>query len=503
MSLLLLALLPGTAFSQSEARADRAGVSAQLAPSDGHLIVEAHGMVPKAPLFFSATSENVMRLGTDEITGEIKVAIRVVQGRPEVITLGLNGGGDVIEVKGDGLRDWAVRQESGKRFLDLRPTLKDGQPGPQKLNVTVKVKIAKPKVPGAVALPTLSPGDAVGFASQIKLSPGEAVDVRVTRADGLVPLGPDPRPRGEQQFYGTGESNLEVMLIQRGAAIADADLVGAQLTGKLDTAAGCMNFKLHGEARVRVAGARLPLLSGRAALSETASGDGWHVELKDGQTELVFDRTGTFPLDIAFAAALRDGEWKSLDFRMPAGAVVPMTIDGLPKDVTFDPKAAVVPDEGSRRGFLASDGNASVGWRQTRDSGVGTLSFTSHEISDVRVGAGLLRQASQIDFRILQGKLPGVRMKLDGPGEILGVEGANVLSWKVVTSGNQRVLDVRLSRPFEKSGTLIVRSQATLGNFPVRAEPLRLTPEGGVRHSGFVRAANDGAVRLEVSDGFA
>ncbi|MEI8309951.1 MAG: hypothetical protein WCH98_04265 [Verrucomicrobiota bacterium] len=185
---------------------------------------------------------------------------------------------------------------------------------------------------------------------------------------------------------------------------------------------------------------------------------------------------------------------------MPAGAVVPMMIEGLPKDVTFDPKAAVVPDEATRKGFLASDGNASVGWRQTRDSGVGTLSFTSHEISDVRVGAGLLRQASQIDFRILQGKLPGVRMKLDGPGEILGVEGPNVLSWKVTASGNQRVLDVRLSRPFEKSGTLIVRSQATLGNFPVKAEPLRITPEGGVRHSGFVRVANDGAVRLEVSD---
>ena len=106
-----------------------------------------------------------------------------------MITLGLNGGGDVIEVKGDDLRDWAVRQDGGKRFLDLRPTLKDGQPGPQRLNVTVKVKIEKPT--GTVTLPTLSPGDAVGFASQIKLLPGDAVDVRVTRADGLVPLGPD------------------------------------------------------------------------------------------------------------------------------------------------------------------------------------------------------------------------------------------------------------------------------------------------------------------------
>ncbi len=62
------------------------------------------------------------------------------------------------------------------------------------------------------------------------------------------------------------------------------------------------------------------------------------------------------------------------------------------------------------------------------------------------------------------------------------------------------MLDVRLSRPIEGEGTLVVRSQAALGSFPVRAEPLRLTPEGAVRHSGYVRVANDGAVRLEVAD---
>ena len=43
-------------------------------------------------------------------------------------------------------------------------------------------------------------------------------------------------------------------------------------------------------------------------------------------------------------------------------------------------------------------------------------------------------------------------------------------------------------------------SQAELGGFPVRAEPMRLAPEGVVRHSGFVRVANSGAARLEVAD---
>src|SRR5688500_2161157 len=134
----LIALLPGAALSQTEARADRASVSTQLTPGEGHLVVEARGVLPKSPLFFSATADTVFRLGGEEIAGITQLAIRVVQGRPDVITLGLNGDGEVTEVAGEGLRDWSVRQADGKRFLDLRPTLTEGKPGPAQLNLTVK-----------------------------------------------------------------------------------------------------------------------------------------------------------------------------------------------------------------------------------------------------------------------------------------------------------------------------------------------------------------------------
>jgi len=502
LSILFLAGLavPAAVLAQNSAQADQAHVFTQLTPGGGRLVVEARGVMPKSPLFFTATADNAIQFHAHEITGEIKVAVRIVQGSPEVITLGLGGAGEVTEVTGQGLRDWSVRQAEGKRFLDLRPMVQEGQPAPAQLNVTVKTRIEKPAIPGSISLPVLTPGQAVAFASQIKLLPSEAVDLRITRADGLAPVGSDSQPRDKQQFYSSGENVLEVTLLPSGAALSDAELVHAQLTGQLDEAAGCVCFQLRGEARVREAGARLPLLSGQAALSQAAAGDGWHAELKDGKTELVFDRPGAFPIDLALAAALRDGEWKTVDFRMPAGAVVPIVLEGLPRDITFNPQAAVVPDPESHHGFVAADGNAAIGWRQNRDAGVGALSYTSTEENDVRVGAGLLRQATKIDFRILQGKLSGVRIKLDGPGEILGVEGANVLGWKVLPDGKQRALQVQLSRPFEKTGSLLIRSQSPLGNFPARVEPLRFTPDGGIRHSGYVRVANDGAVRLEVAD---
>ncbi|HUR56490.1 MAG TPA: hypothetical protein VM029_02190, partial [Opitutaceae bacterium] len=183
---------------------------------------------------------------------------------------------------------------------------------------------------------------------------------------------------------------------------------------------------------------------------------------------------------------------------------MPLRLEGLVENVEFDATLAVVPSATPQgwQGFLPANGTASVAWRLSRKATEGALFFTSSEQNEVRIGAGLLRQDSQVTLRILQGKMTGVRFRLEGPGEILGVVGTNVLGWNVLPGATteDRVLEVRLSRPFEGEGSLAVRSQAALERFPVRAQPLRLTPEGAVRHSGFVRVANVGAVRLEVAE---
>ena len=61
------------------------------------------------------------------------------------------------------------------------------------------------------------------------------------------------------------------------------------------------------------------------------------------------------------------------------------------------------------RGFLPADGTAALAWRRLREAGESALAFTSSEQTEVRIGAGLRRQTSQIAFRVLQGRLGGVR----------------------------------------------------------------------------------------------
>ncbi len=512
----LAALLTLAPFAPA-ATPDNAAVAASLTPDGGRITVTASGTPAPVPVFFSATADTTWRISTDEIAGETHLSLHVVQGQPDSLSLGLVGDGEVTAVTGAGLRDWSVRRDAaGRQFLDLR-SLRPATPAAasaplpptrRDLNLTVLTRLAKPAVPGKVTPLLLAPGDAVGFASKVTLQSDAAVEARVTQATGMLPLGDGSAPGAVLQFYATGEGRLEVTLARRGATAADVELTGAQLTGRVQEPAGSVSFVLRGTLNVKKAGARLRLLSGQAALSETAAGDGWHVELITASDsspayELVAERTGALPVSLTFAAmANENGDWHLLNFRMPAGAVVPIRLEGLNDGVEFDQSSPVVPVAVAQawQGFLPGDGTALLAWRHTRKAAEGTLFFTSSEQTDVRIGAGLLRQASLVSFRVLQGKLAEVRLALDGPGEILAVEGATVAGWQVLPGEKNRVLAVRLSRPFEGEGQLVVRSQATLGNFPVTATPLRLTPEGAVRHSGFVRVANTGAVRLEVTN---
>lgn len=490
----------GTGWAAEEAR-----VSTVLAPEAGRLVIEAHGVPPPAPVFFSARAEQVLRVSPTEVLGEARVKLRIVQGKPEALVLGLSGDGEVTGVSGKGLRDWAVRQTAGQRRLELRP-----MGAPPELEVVVQTRVRQEA--GKTSVPLVTAGEAVGFASEIELRPEAGVEMRVVGVSGLMSAGEGWR------FFSGGDGRLEIAVASRGALPAGAELVGAQLSGRVNEAARSVAFRLRANLRAQKAGARVRVLSGAAALSEAAASEAWHVELRreegGARYELVADREGVWPVELAFAAAVRErGDWRGVEFTMPAGAVVPLLLEGLGGGVSFKEDAAVVPGkvEAGWRGFLPADGTVALAWRQTREAGEAArstgsgraLAFTSAEQTEVRIGAGLMRQTARVELRILQGKLGVVRLRAEGAGEIMGVEGDNVVGWKVLAgegAAAARVIEVRLSRPIEAQGALVVQSQAELGTWPVRVEPLRVTPEGGVRHAGHVRVVSSGAVRLEVAE---
>lgn len=455
----------------------------------------------EVPLFFSAAARVKARVDLDEVKGEQEIAFRIHQGRPETLTLSLTGRGEVTEVRGTGLKDWSLRTaEDGARFLELRPAW-SGTEVPASLDVVVATRM---KVEGGEAELLLpGPGPATGFSLDVELGVDRKAGLKILRAEGLVPV----EGGGSRRFTGHGAAALGLGIFPATADARGLEMLDAALEGRVAGDGSGVSFRFTGKARAEGPGAALEWLGGGAAITGGVSGDGWHVALRrkgDGWVhDLVAERAGEIPVEIAFeVAGKQQGDWRVLDFALPAGVVVPVGLEGLGDDVEFDPSRPVVPQaEGGRwRGYLPASGQVSLAWHEADRVAAGSLFFSSTEIRDVRVGSGLLRQRTQLDLRVLQGRLGALALQLEGPGEVLSVAGDSVLGWSVREDAGKRVLDVRLNRPIEGAAGLVLESQAALGAFPVKSEALRMTPVGSLRHSGWLRVANEGAVRVEVAD---
>ncbi len=471
---------------------------ANLMLGRGMALVPVEKIQTPAPLFFSAEATVNSTLGLESADTTMDLTLHVLQGKAETLSLSLHGSGEIVSVTGEGLKDWAVRTEpDGKRFLDLHPIL---GPTDWKWQVTAKADLRKTRAKVELLLP--GAGKATGFTLVTTLNAADDVDLRVLQADGLLPV----EGGNNRKFQGTGLPLLIAAVARGGVAPRELELTNATLNGTATANGESVAFLLTGEARSTKAGAVCELLRGSAALSGEASGDGWHVRLRqvgEGYVhELVADRAGSFPVKISFQAAVKQkGDARLIDFTLPPGVVVPLKIDGLGAKVEFDRSLAVMPqrDGEAWRGFLPANGKVNFAWKTSREEAEGALFFSSTEVSEVRVGSGLLRQSSLLRFRILQGKLGAIVVKLDGPGEILSVQGQQVLAWAVTGDGASRKLEVTLNQPIEGEGDLRIEGQSALGSFPVKAVPMRFTPDGALRHSGWVRIANQGSVRLEVT----
>ncbi|MCF7733041.1 MAG: hypothetical protein K9N23_15235 [Akkermansiaceae bacterium] len=462
-----------------------------------------------APLFFSASADVRAHVSLTEATTEQDLAFRIHQGKPELLSVALGGAGEVLEVTGEGLKDWSVRMTAdGSRFLDLRPLLPEARDAKMPEQIQVLVKTKQPlKDGGTASLLLPRQGAATSMTVDLTIEKNPTLDLRVVKAEGMVPV----EGRGSMSFVGRGAGAVDVQALPGGLDSLGVELTDTRLTGRLADDANSVIFTLTTLAKAAEAGMKTELCGG-AALASGVAGDGWHLALRKTAQGQVYDLIAETPGDLTVKVELvvpvqRDGDWRTLSFQLAGGVVVPVRLAGLPKGAEFNRKLSVVPeripdqpDQPDWLGFLPAGGLATLAWRTTATVADGELFFSSTETTDVRVGSGLLRQLTVIDLRVLQGKLAGVTFDLTGPGEVLAVTGEGVLGWAVNDAENARQLEVKLNQPITGTGRLVIESQAALAAFPVRAEPLRLTPVGSLRHSGWLRVANDGAVRIEVVD---
>jgi hypothetical protein len=299
-----------------------------------------------------------------------------------------------------------------------------------------------------------------------------------------------------------------------GAAVCAAAAQPADLSAPPVT---LQDFKLVGDlggdgaaftltATAHVANARggwLDLLSGPVALTAFDPHPREHIRAGQNQFSLTFDHAGEFPIRVKFSAAVSQSEgWNTVDFRVAPSVLQPIVLHGLPADTQFQFAGAARPDrkEGDFLSYLPADGAVKFSWKEARPETEGKLFFSVGMLSQISVSPGLMRQIALLDFKVMQGELNRVSLRLRGEGEVTRVQGDQVLAWSVepLTNSSDRRLIIQLNQPQKDQFAFQVQAQTPLGAFPQTADILQLRPENATRFAGYLRLVNEGAVRLEV-----
>ena len=510
--ILLLAAIPvfGEEKATTPTSPNQASVSTTIGEDgSGRIIIDAKGEIPKPPVFYSSEVTNVATIRPGQIDSEVDVKLRILQGEPDVISYWTHGIADVVAVEGKGVASWAVRWgDKGRRYVDVKlkreALTKDGKPVVEhafKIRFTAELE----NLPASPQLVNIGPGneDSASFTQILTLNYESGVEGRLQTSTGFVPI--DTGTDYPIRFQTATGGVFVVQLNRSGSDPAPVEIGGFQLGGKLSEDEKSAAFRMSGVARVSEAGAAIPILRSHSiALSSMPSNPNYRLRLETkGKLgpyyELVFERAGEWPVQIDFVASvIPEKGWNKILFTVASGAVAPVALERFSEEIEFRSDSTVQPvlRDGAWSGFIPGSGDCHFYWKETRKMGEGKLFFSTTALIDTTVGAGLLRQVQLIDYQILQGELDELLLDLDGPGEVLSVEGKAIAGWAIEGDEN-RFLRVRLSQSLEAAGQLKVMTQLPLDAFPIRAASMRITPRGAVRHSGFMRVSNEGSVRLE------
>ena len=275
------------------------------------------------------------------------------------------------------------------------------------------------------------------------------------------------------------------------------------LTG--EATEGGMTFTLSGNVEIQGRkGGRLKVVSGKVAIQQVEEKARYTVEREGDAYVLVFKTKGTYPINFQFQAKVAEaGGWMSTGFDLLSAPLRKVRVEKLPPDVQIDVPGASVPtkDGDAYESYLPPGEKFSLRWKGATPEKASKLFYSAEGICEASATAGLLRQTHLLNLSVMQGELKTLKFGLGGTGEVVRVEGKDILSWKitpVLLPGDNRGLEVQLNQAQAKEYSLLVHTQTPLGVFPLEFEPMRLVPDDAVRYGGHLRISNEGAVRLEV-----
>ena len=448
-------------------------------------------------LIYSANIKSEVIVKAKEFTQSNEVKLKVVQGKMKETVFALGGRSDIYSVVAGDLAHWSIRKDAkGNRQLVLIPTEKKWTQ--KDWNVRIFSRQKYTKIPTTISPLVLTPQGSAMFDGTINVKREPNIKLVPYSVKNLQTL---KSKDNELDYRFSGSAwTLLIEAKEDDPELRVVRLESFELTGSVvgDTA----SFKLSGTAIVRhPEGGTLSLLSGPVALTDYQEEENAKLEYLLGNYRMKFATNGEFPVALEFNAQISDSNnWKNISFAPVSAPLREVTITGLTKEtqVHFVGAAEAKWVGQDYVSFLPTGGSLNLRWQEVKKEEEGKLFYSVSGLGQITVSPGMVRQMTVLDYKVMQGEFRELNLTLEGNGSITRVEGANILGWTSSVGGGKGTINVKLNQAQKGDYQLTVHTQAPLGAFPMKIEPVRVLPVDAIRYGGYLRVVSQGAVRLEV-----
>lgn len=530
-------------------------VSGRLGEETAQLTITANLLErpeKKERLLYTVRVQREIHVDAAMLRSRRKITFQRVQGELDTVTLGWPGKTWPTRVTGAGLKSWSIqsanRAEDSKRMRSKaiqgdvkveRPeerlgeeadkrqaTLlilqfetpeneeseeaEEGETQPaESRSVTIETEVEIDRLPFEFPLRGLELEFPALSSGEIRLEASSDLAVNVAAADGLIPVvqaESKPSQLSEQsarefRFLGSGYG-ARIGIRPRDPDALRVVLTQLNIEGRHDEHS--LSFQVSATAATENSrGARRLLLGGQTAITKLSLPEGCSVRLESEGYVLWLERPGSYPVAFEFVAKIEESDgWRKAGFRLPAAALLPLHLSGFDEATEFQLSSGgfVESSETGFQTFLPADGRAILAWRFLQEEKSSKLFYNTESRAIVRIGTGVMRQSSSTIVTVMQGELSRLQSNVAGDGEITRVTAPDILSWEASPTDDPQIqeLTILFSRAQTESCKIDISTLSTLGTFPLETQPVRITPQGAVRHHGWIEVVNEGAVRLDI-----
>ncbi len=232
-----------------------------------------------------------------------------------------------------------------------------------------------------------------------------------------------------------------------------------------------------------------------------------HVTRTDRGVELVVEGQGKYVLSIGLVARVqkeRLGRKVVLPVLNALAASTRLEVPG--KDLEFDAQPMVsmetkVGAAATTVTFYGGEGLIVLTWRPKAPEKVVRPVVFADQTSRVRIGRGVLRLDSTIDYSIVQGSVGEFEIRLPAECSLLNIEGEDIRTWDIAESGEGgwRTLKVTLLADVEKAYRLLLSLEKVLPGIEMQFDVPTVEPLAVIREKGRVAVSAPAGIRVEAA----